>query len=333
MTGRGLVLAGTYQAPWQLAAPWGARGYISALDGPVHWIEFGGQTAGPVHGIELGGQTSGPPIVFVHGLGGSHLNWALVGPQLSAGRRAVALDLHGFGLTPGTGRTATITANLALLNQFIAEIAGQPAILVGNSMGGMLAILQAHAHPESVAGLVLIAPALPARLRAPDLSVAGQLLAYAIPGLGEAYLRAQHSRVPPRQLVQRVIDLCFADPARADPAMVEASVALAELRQGVPGTSESLLAAARSLLKVAGQPRRYWAMMAALCMPVLLLGGTADRLVPAPGIRAAAARNPGWQTEIMGGVGHTPQLETPHAVLLVVQDWLDRHFPSSLAQE
>jgi pimeloyl-ACP methyl ester carboxylesterase len=314
------VLAGTIQAPRQLAAPWGARGYISVLDGWVHWVEFGAATAGP-------------PIVFVHGLGGSHLNWTLVGSQLSAGRRALALDQRGFGLTAGDRRTATIWGNIALLHRFIADIAGEPAILVGNSMGGMLAILQAHAQPESVAGLVLIAPVLPSRLRRPDLRVAAQFLQYAVPGLGEAYLRAQRDRLPPRQMVQRIIDLCFADPDHADPAMAEAAVALAELRETAHGTDEALLVAARSLMKVASQPGRYEAVMAGLGAPVLLIGGTRDPLVPVAGIREAGARNPGWQTVIMDGVGHTPQLERPQAVVTVVQDWLDRHFPSPDAQE
>ena len=86
----------TRPAPWEYAAPWGARGYVTDLDGPVHWIEF--SPGGPTKRRAL------PPIVFVHGLGGSHLNWCLLGPQLAEGRRAVALDLHGFGLTPGLRR-------------------------------------------------------------------------------------------------------------------------------------------------------------------------------------------------------------------------------------
>jgi pimeloyl-ACP methyl ester carboxylesterase len=286
----------------------------------MHWIEFGAQTAGP-------------PVVYVHGLGGSHLNWVLVGSQAAGTRRSLALDLHGFGLTPGNRRSAAIAANTALLHQFVTEIAGRPAVLIGNSMGGMLSILAAYAHPESVAGLVLIAPALPATLRRPDLRVAGQFLLYALPGLGEAYLSAQRDRVPARQLVERVIGLCFADPARADPAVTEASVTLAEIRRDARGTQESLLAAARSLLQVAGRPERYWAAMAALRIPVLLIGGGADRLIPAASIRAAGARNPGWETVVLDGVGHTPQLERPAAVTAIVADWLDRNFPPSDAEE
>ena len=71
MTGSALRTP-TRPAPWAFAAPWGARGYVTDLDGPVHWIEFGedsGQSSAADRGREE------PPIVFVHGLGGSHLNW------------------------------------------------------------------------------------------------------------------------------------------------------------------------------------------------------------------------------------------------------------------
>jgi pimeloyl-ACP methyl ester carboxylesterase len=320
VTTQGRVLPDTMTAPWQLAAPWGAQGYVSALGGWMHWVEFEGAAAGP-------------PLVFVHGLGGSHLNWALVGPQLAAGRRAMALDLRGFGLTYGDRRTATIWGNIGLLQRFIEQIAGGPAILVGNSMGGMLSILQAHTHPESVAGLVLIAPVLPARVRRPDLRVAGKFWRSAVPGLREASTRALRDGVPPRYLVHRVVDLYCTDPASPDPEMIEALTTLSELRRAAGGADEALLVAARSLMNVASQPRRYEAVMAAVGKPVLLIGGTRDPVVPLASIRAAAASNSGWETVILEDVGHTPQLEKPQAVVPIVQDWLDRHFPSSDAWE
>jgi pimeloyl-ACP methyl ester carboxylesterase len=313
MSSNGVVSAGTRQAPWQLAEPWGANGRLTLLpDGWTHWIEFGSQS-------------EGPPIVLVHGLGGSHLNWVLIGPQLAVDRRVLAPDLRGFGLTPPGRHLATIPTNLKMLHYFIEEVAGEPVILVGNSMGGMLSILYAHAHPENVAGLALISPALPARLHMPDLRVAGQVLTYAIPGLGQAYLKQLHGLVPPRQLVRQVIDLCYADPSRADPAMVEAVVRLANLRDDMPGSADCMVTATRSLMRVASQPLRYWAAMAALHMPVLLVGGTGDRLVPAAAIAVASARNPDWQTVIIEDVGHTPQLEAPQTVIEIVQDWLDQH--------
>jgi pimeloyl-ACP methyl ester carboxylesterase len=313
MSGNGVVSAATRQAPWQLAEPWGGHGCLSLLpDGWTHWIEFGSDS-------------DGRPLVLVHGLGGSHLNWVLTGPQLATGRRVLAPDLRGFGLTPPGRHMATIPTNLTMLHHFIEEIAGEPVILVGNSMGGMLSILYAHAHPENVAGLALISPALPARWHMPDLRVAGQVLTYAIPGLGQAYMKRLHGLVPPRQLVQQVIELCYADPSRADPVMVEAVVRLATLREDMPGSADCMLTATRSLMRVASQPVRYWAAMAALSVPVLLLGGTGDRLVPAAAITTAAERNPGWQTVIIDGVGHTPQLEAPQVVIDIIQGWLDQH--------
>src|ERR1700676_1147710 len=227
MIGSGSV--GTSQAPWEFAAPWGARGYVTPLDGPVHWIEFS-QSPGGAKDIE----PQAPPIVFVHGLGGSHLNWCLIGPQLAAGRRAVALDLHGFGLTPGTRANSTVQDNARLLDRFVREVTGTPVILVGNSMGGRISLLHTAAAPDTVAGLVLIDPALPLPRQAPDWQVAGSFLMYSIPGLGELYLKLAQSRQTPQLAVRRLTELCFADPARADPAMQTASIALAAERQAAP---------------------------------------------------------------------------------------------------
>jgi len=115
MTGPALGTA-TRPAPWAFAAPWGARGYVTHLDGPLHWIEFG-EDSGQGSAADRGRDE--PPIVFVHGLGGSHLNWCLIGSALAANRRVVALDLHGFGLTPGTRATSTVRRNAALLDRFV----------------------------------------------------------------------------------------------------------------------------------------------------------------------------------------------------------------------
>jgi pimeloyl-ACP methyl ester carboxylesterase len=329
---------GTIPAPSEFAAPWGARGYVTELDGPVHWIEFGsGQDARRDSGRDArrdSGQDARkdvPPIVFVHGLGGSHLNWCLIGPQLAAGRRAVALDLHGFGLTPGTKATATVQANARLLDRFVREITGTPVILVGNSMGGLISILEASAAPDAIAGVVLIDPALPLPPQKPDWQVTGSFLLYSLPGLGELSVGRVLSRRPPELAVRHLVELCFADPSRANPQMTAADVALAARRQAAPpgdlsAGRASFLAASRSLLRVAGRRTRYRERMAAIGVPVLLIGGEADRLVPVASMRQAAARNPGWECVIFAGVGHTPQLEVPDRVVGAISDWLGRHF-------
>jgi pimeloyl-ACP methyl ester carboxylesterase len=319
----------TRRAPWTFAAPWSASGFVTDLDGPVHWIEFAGsgESAGETpSGLRPPGDAT--PIVFVHGLGGSHLNWCLIGPELAAGRRAVALDLHGFGLTPGTRASSTVQRNTKLLDQFVRQVIGTPVILAGNSMGGLISIMETSAAPEMVRGLVLLDPALPVPLRAPDRQVGSQFLLYSLPGIGELYLSRVLARRSPQVAVQQVVELCFADPSRIDPAMMTASIALAAERQanGAGAGPEAFLAASRSLMRVVGPRRRYCEMMASVQVPVLLVGGDADRLVPVASMRQAAARNPRWETVILPGVGHTPQLEVPGKVAGMIQDWLGRHF-------
>jgi pimeloyl-ACP methyl ester carboxylesterase len=316
--------AGTRPAPWDYAAPWGARGYLTDLDGPVHWIEF---TADKGQGTSA----SQPPIAFVHGLGGSHLNWCLLGPHLAAGRRAVALDLRGFGLTPGLRVNSTVQANTRLLDRWIQTVIGEPVILVGNSMGGLISILETSSNPDLIKGVVLLDPALPLPPQKPDWQVSGQFLLYATPGLGEFAVAKLMASVSPEKGVQQLVQLCFADPSRADPEMIRADVALSAKRHpATPAQAAArariFLAAARSLLRVLSRRQRYAKIMAGIDVPVLLIGGEDDRLVPVAAMRQAAARNPRWESVILAGVGHTPMLEVPDAVTTAIKDWLDRHF-------
>ncbi len=317
----------TRPAPWHYAAPWGARGYVTDLDGPVHWIEFNPRTSEQARGQ---GENQ-PPIVFVHGLGGSHLNWCLIGPQLTAGRRAVALDLRGFGLTPGLRVNSTVQADARLLDRFITEVIGTPVILVGNSMGGLISILETTANPDAISGVVLIDPALPLPPQKPDWQVSGQFLLYALPGLGPLAVAKLIARTTPEEAVRRLTQLCFADPSRADPEMTKAEVALAGQRHPATAAQASararvFLAAARSLLRVLSRRGNYNVTMAGIDVPVLLIGGEADRLVPVAAMRQAAARNPQWESVMLPGVGHVPQLEVPGVVGAAIGDWLSRHF-------
>src|SRR6266536_3374129 len=138
------------------------------------WIDLDG----PVHYLDFGGPASGPTIVGVHGLGGAALNWSAIAPLLSGRYRVLAPDLAGHGLTQSGGRATSVTANRALLHRFVETVPGSPVILMGNSMGGMISLLEASAAPEAVAGLVLIDPALPFVAARPDPLVAAMFAMY-----------------------------------------------------------------------------------------------------------------------------------------------------------
>lgn len=280
------------------------------LDGPVHYADFGG---------------AGRPIVLVHGLGGSHLNWASVAPRLASHGRVLAIDLAGHGRTRVLGRTATVGANRRLLGRFLAEVAREPAVLIGNSMGGYLSIAEAAAEPARVAGLVLVDPALPqvpgARFNLRTAAVFAGLL---LPGVGWGMMQRRRHRGPARN-VRDTLALCCVDPGRVDPAVIAAQIALSEERTAFGAeVGRSFLEAARSLTAVLVRRGAYYAMVGTVRAPALIVQGDRDRLVHVEAARALAAARPDWPLEVLDDVGHVPQLEVPDRFLAVVEPWLGR---------
>ena len=290
---------------------WGGTSRYVDLGGRVHYADFGGA-----------GERE---FVLVHGLGGSHLNWCLLAGRLLEHGRVRAVDLAGFGLTNPEGRGTSVAANTELLHRFLTDVVRTPVVLIGNSMGGMIAIHQAAAHPETVSALALVDPALPpAPGTLPDPLVAAMFAGYSVPFFGEWMVAKARSRLTPLEQVKRVYELCLGDPMALPPELIAASAALVEQRASVAGLDRAFLAAARSVLRTTARRARYLATMRAVRAPVLLLHGESDRLVPVRAARAAAARNPSWELHTFPRVGHVPQLEAPDLVAARVLDWLAR---------
>jgi pimeloyl-ACP methyl ester carboxylesterase len=278
---------------------------------------------GPVHYVDFGGPQDAPTVVLVHGLGGSHLNWDLFAPLLRPHARVLALDLPGFGRSEPGDRRTTVHDNVAVLHRFLTDVAGTPVVLVGNSMGGMISILQTAAAPETVTGLVLLDAAVPGPRRALDPLVAVTFAAYAIPRVGERFLSMRRARSTPLRQVRDMLRLCGVDPDALPAHTIDRSLTLIEQRQDVPGMDKAFLSAARSLLRLLVDPRDYRRAMAAITAPVLMVQGDADRLVPVAAARDVAARQPGWQYLELAGVGHVPQLQVPERLAKEVVAWLE----------
>ncbi len=277
----------------------------------------------PVHYVDHGGPADGPLLVMVHGLGGSLVNWAALAPLLTDTCRVMALDLIGFGHTKAGTHSTSVTANQHMLQRFLSEVAGSPAILVGNSMGGMITILQAARHPETVTALVLIDPALPSQPGSrPSPLVTASFGMYAVPHLGRAVLKARRRVRSPEQLAMDVLRLCCVDPARVPADVLEQHLEVARARRGFPDIDAHFLAAARSLMGVLTRRGSYLAAMRSIQAPVLLLHGEKDRLVPIGASRGIAAANPSWRFRVAPGVGHVPQLEVPQWTARHILDWL-----------
>lgn len=282
------------------------------------------QVGGPVNVVHYGG--SGRPVVLVHGLGGSLVNWDAVGPGLSEHGRVVALDLIGHGWTPPEGRSPTVRGNRDLLIRFLRDEIGEPAVLVGNSMGGLLSLLVASSHPELVDRLILVCPALPRpRLLAPlDPRVALFFSLYMVPGLAERVMRWRSQHLRPEGVVRQTLELCTVDIDRVPGDVYRAHEDVARARATMPWAQSAFLEAARSLVPLivrSGQVRRHIDRVEA---PALIVQGEQDRLVAVDAARQVAAHRDGWDLVVIPDVGHVPQLEVPDRFLEVVGDWLQR---------
>jgi pimeloyl-ACP methyl ester carboxylesterase len=280
------------------------------LGGPVHYADFGG---------------SGPPMVLVHGLGGSLANWMAVGGALTERFRVLALDLSGFGRTPpGAGRTAAVPANVALVGRFIDEVAGGPAVVAGNSMGGLIGALLAASRPGLVTRLILVNAALGRAPGAPlDPRVAALFSIYMTPFAGSLFLRWRAATIGPERTVHQTLRLCGVHPSRLPPEVLAAHVAIARDRALMPWADGAFLTAARSIMVLTAWRARLDETLRSIRVPTLIVHGTEDRLVPLATAQHAARLRPDWSLSVLDGVGHTPQLEVPGRWLAAVNGWLD----------
>jgi len=282
---------------------------ILDLDGPVHYADYGG---------------AGPPMVLVHGLGGSHLNWLHVAHRLALTHRVMAIDLAGFGLTPPAGRKSTVQANQLLLNEFISAMSPrEPVTLIGNSMGGLISILQAAANPPSVAALVLVNPALPlADAGAVNVFTLQRLFIPLIPGVGEAALSRYYARVSPEDQLDQTLAAVAADPSALPAGAREPSLEMIRLRKEMDWAIPSFLQASRSIARVLVQRRQFRKTLGSIRCPVMLVHGEEDTIVSPASARWAVQQRPDWRLELLADIGHVPQLEAPDRLVDLVDDFL-----------
>ena len=282
---------------------------IIDLNGPVHYADYGGD---------------GSPLVLVHGLGGSHLNWLHVAHRLAERHRVVAVDLAGFGLTPPAGRKSTIQANQRLLDDFIGAISpDEPVGLIGNSMGGLVSILQAAAHPAAVSALILVNPALPlADAGAVYVFSMQRLFVPLIPGVGEAAMSRYYARATPEQQLEETLAAVTANPADLPTHGRELNLEMIRLRKQMEWAVPSFLQASRSIAGVLVRRKAFRKTLAAIECPVLLIHGEEDSIVSPASAEWAIEQRPDWRLELLPGIGHVPQLEAPELFGKLVEDFL-----------
>ncbi len=251
-----------------------------------------------LHVAEAG---EGPALVLLHGLSASHHNWEYTIPAFADRFRVIAPDLPGHGRSEKPDAPYTIDFYAGIVRSLGRELGIDEAIVLGNSLGGQIAVELAVQYPVWTRALVLAAPAggFAAALRA----------------FGWVVSAGATPRVL-RMTLPRALDRCFYEPA--SPACVERRRLLAErlAHEDFPAFARAV---ARSLAGAiaAGQQALH-----RVNQPTLLVWGRQDRLVALSGSRRVVRQVPHARLVVFDRCGHLPMLEQPKRFNDTVADFL-----------
>ncbi|GJF03663.1 hydrolase [Pseudonocardia sp. D17] len=288
---------------------------------PGREITAGGVT---LHVRETPG-AAGARAVYVHGLSGSATNWTDLAGLLAPRAHGVAVDLPGFGLSrPLEPRRWTPAANADALAAFLRGAGDGPVHLLGNSLGGAVALLLAARHPDLVRTLTLISPAVPDLRPDPRRMSDPRIVLALVPGLGRRARRAL-ARVGPRERAEQVVALCFGDPSVApEHRLVEATEEIVA-RGRLEWAGEAFTGATFGMIAGWFRPgaASLWSALRAVTAPTLVVWGDRDRLVaPRHAARTVRSLRDG-RLLMLPGVGHVAQIEAPEAVACAVAGMWD----------
>ena len=257
-------------------------------------------------------------VLCVHGMTGDATNWTDLMAELAPEFAPVAVDLPGSGFSPppGSRRGYSITALAAVVIELIEALNREsdrgPVHLIGNSMGGAVAVRVAARRPDLVRTLTLVSAALPDRR--PHRQTA-HFPVIALPVVGDRLVR-RFGRFPAENRIAGVIQACYYDPAAIHPARVALSVAELRRRDGLSYAVAVITGAARALVSETLRPYRFslWREAERIRLPALVLFGSHDRLV-SPSLAERAARAfTSARVVVLPDTGHLGQMEHPSAV-------------------
>jgi len=257
----------------------------------------------------------GPPVVLLHGMAATKLSYLPLLPALAERYTVIVPDLPGHGESAKPRARYTPQYFARVIRALFDEMGLRDAAVVGNSMGGRIALEAAAAFPQRVNSLILLDPAaagLPFPLYA-------RLLGLLPTGVGAV-------PVPWRKrIVVTAIRQMFANPERLPKAgyLAAADEFIRIYRKG--RARVALLSAMRGL--IADEPEAFWQRARSIEVPTLILWGRQDRLVPVGLGHRLANTIPGSRIEVLPGVGHVPQFEQPEETRRLVLEFLEEVNP------
>jgi pimeloyl-ACP methyl ester carboxylesterase len=273
-----------------------------------------------LHGREsgylVGGE--GPVLLLIHGMAGTCENWRSVIEPLARDHTVIAPDLPGHGLSAG-GPGDYSLGNLASgLRDLLLVLGHERVTLVGHSLGGGIAMQFSYQFPEMVERLVLVSSG------GLGLEVSPVLRAAALPGADLFIAATAATGQKIGGAIGRGLSRVGMKPAADIAEVARGYASLAE-----PDRRKAFLATLRSVVGTEGQrvsaaDRFYLAEE----VPVLIVWGARDPIIPMSHGEDAHRALPGSKLEIFGGVGHLPQIEQPGRFIAVLESFLAETEPA-----
>jgi len=263
----------------------------------------------------------GPVLLLVHGMAGSSVTWKHVMPALAKRFTVVAPDLLGHGESDKPRAEYSLGAHTDTLRDLLDALGRRRATVVGQSLGGGIAMQFAYQFPERCERLVLVNSG--GLGREVNLILRGLTL----PGAESLFPLVCTPRL--RDAGNLAATWLARGGIRSTPATQEIWRSYASLADA--DSRRAFFRGLRDVIDLSGQAvsalRRLYR---AARLPTLIVWGAQDRLIPVSHAIAAHQRIPGSRLEIFDGVGHYPHCEAPERFVAVLVDFIRSTKPAHL---
>jgi pimeloyl-ACP methyl ester carboxylesterase len=257
------------------------------------------------------GNPDGPVLVLIHGSNASLHTWEPWVADLGAGYRIVSMDLPGHGLTgrvPGDDYTREGMASF--VGELMDVLNVDQFAIAGNSMGGGVAAQYTLEHPGRVSALILVDSAgIPVERKEEDVPLAFRLARMPVVSNVMRY-------VLPRSVVEEGVRKVFVDQSKVTDEMVSRYFDLS-LHEGNRDATRM-----RFRSYAARDEEAFAARLGEIDVPVLVIWGDKDGLIPVSAAHEFKKRIPQAELVIFENVGHVPMEEVPAASAAAVRDFL-----------
>jgi pimeloyl-ACP methyl ester carboxylesterase len=255
----------------------------------------------------------GSPLVLLHALGESALNWRWVLPALARTHRVYAMDLPGFGFSAKPSAEYTPTFFARFIGAYLDALGLERTGLLGSSLGGLVALRLALSEPARVSALVLVASAGLGR------AVTYALRLPTLPGYGEAAVAWGKTPLGAAQRAWLRVPLLFARPERVPAEWITEQIRIAQL----PAFMEAAEAALRAQIDLGGQREVLVDQLPDLEMPTLVIWGKRDRVFPYSQAQTAVSYLRQGFLELIPDCGHLPHIEQSEPFVAILSQFLN----------